>query len=428
MASSATLNSTSASLVPPSVVTPGSSTNHPIRELNILLLGESGTGKTTWINALANYLIYNTLDEAMKGIMQVIIPASFSITDPDTYDTKTIYVGEPDSNESNDEIGESRTRGCKTYVFSIANFKLRIIDAPGIGDTRGIGQNAKNFEHILAYISQYTHLDGICTLLKPNEERLDVRFRYCVKELLSHLHKSAKDNIMFIFTHARATFFKPGDTTPLLKKLLEELSDKGGIDVPFTRDNTFFFDNESFRFLALRHNGIQSSPAETEAFRASWDTSIQEYGKVIDRIARCERHLIRDTLSLNEARQLIGKLHRPIAEITCLIQENIQLAEKYKLERVINGTATIDDELSNAISVPQYSAEIIPLHYPRTVCTSESCTELVLVEGRDEIDYVSHCHDHCYLQGVEQEVIHNPALKNCAAIDRISGTYHISRM
>jgi GTPase SAR1 family protein len=102
--------------------------------VNILLLGESGTGKTTFINALANYLVYNTLDEATAGKMQVLIPASFSITDPQTYDSKNIYVGQPDPNENNDEVGESRTRGCKTYVFTINSIKLRIIDAPGVSE------------------------------------------------------------------------------------------------------------------------------------------------------------------------------------------------------------------------------------------------------------------------------------------------------
>lgn len=220
MVSRATSNASSAMNAVPLVAAAKPPVINQNREINILLLGESGTGKTTLINSLPNYLIYNTLDEATTGKIQVLIPASFSVTDPDTYDTRTIYVGQPDPNENNDEIGGSRTRACKTYGFTIDNIQLRIIDAPGVGDTRGIDQNAKNFEHILAYISQYTHLDGICVLLKPNEERLDVRFRYCVKELLTHLHRSAKDNIMFIFTHARATFFKPGGTAPLLKSLL----------------------------------------------------------------------------------------------------------------------------------------------------------------------------------------------------------------
>lgn len=180
--------------------------------------------------------------------------------------------------------------------------------------------------------------------------------------------------------------------------------------------------------MALRHNNIPSSPPEIQAFRESWDASIKEYGELIERITRCKRHVIRDTLSLNEARQLIGKLHRPVAEIARLIEENILLAERFKSERFNNGTTTVSDPTSDYILVPQYSAEIIFLPYPRTVCTSESCTEFVVIEGRNQIDYITHCHEHCYLTGVEQEVINNPALIGCAAMDRKSGRCHLSRV
>jgi hypothetical protein len=40
-------------------------------EKNILILGESGVGKSTWINALANYMAYRSIDDALQ--VQIII-------------------------------------------------------------------------------------------------------------------------------------------------------------------------------------------------------------------------------------------------------------------------------------------------------------------------------------------------------------------
>lgn len=139
-------------------------------DINILMMGETGAGKSTFINAFANYISYNTLDEATSGDMQVLIPATFNMTDPETFDTKQISIGKPSDDEKCEQVGQSSTQYCQSYSFQIGNRQLRLIDAPSVGDVRGTAQDAKNADHILAYISQYEYLNGICILLKPNTE------------------------------------------------------------------------------------------------------------------------------------------------------------------------------------------------------------------------------------------------------------------
>jgi GTP-binding protein EngB required for normal cell division len=386
----------------------------PSNDINILFLGETGVGKTTFINSFVNYLCYNKLDTALNGEMQVLIPASFFVTDPDTFESTTISIGPESKNEIFSEKGESNTQDCQSYVFSIGTRKLRLIDAPGMGDTRGVTQDAKNFDHILKFISRYDHLNGICILLKPNEQRINILFRFCIKELLTHLHVTAKENIIFVFTNARSTFYLPGTTAPLLKGLLKELRENTGVDVPFVKDNTFSFDNESFRFLATYKRGMRFTPEQTQDFSRSWDVSVNEFACLVSRIVTCKAHAVRDTVSLNEAQQLIRKLTRPIGEIATLIQENIQLAQRHK-HNLLNKPPSIPDRM------PQKNATIVFLDHPRTVCTSDECTRVVMVDGEQKVDYPSRCHAHCHLKGVEQEVIRNPILKHCAAMNKLTG-------
>jgi len=65
----------------------------PLGALNILILGETGVGKSTFINAFVNYLIYDTLDDAMKAKrLDYIVPFSFTTQVVDKSDSSGRFV------------------------------------------------------------------------------------------------------------------------------------------------------------------------------------------------------------------------------------------------------------------------------------------------------------------------------------------------
>ncbi|RIA81662.1 hypothetical protein C1645_789946 [Glomus cerebriforme] len=354
--------------------------------------------------------------------MEVLISSKFTIID-DNYETKTIKLGNDDPNES-EEIGESATRECKSYVFHSAENKLiRLIDTPGIGDTNGLEQDEKNFENILWYISYHKYLNGICILLKPNNSRLNVIFKFCIQELLSHLHKNAKDNIVFCFTNARETHYRPGNTKPLLEKQLEDLKKQSRTDVEIkvNKDTMYCFDNESFRFLAAIKNDMQFTNSEERNFAESWKKSVDESLRLIEYLLKRRPHIIKDTLSLNNARNIVIFLSKPLAEIGQLIQTNINLIRE-KQEEIDNSNKTIN-ELKDRLYISQIDLEPVKLGYPRTVCTNISCIEFLQIERTNSIktDYVKHCCQHCFLRFSKSNVINNKALRFCSAI-KLSGT------
>jgi GTP-binding protein EngB required for normal cell division len=388
----------------------------PEKEINILLLGQTGVGKSTFINAFANYIVNDTLEQAANDEMQAVISSSFSHTGQVDFKDQLIIIGKEDDYEQFKNVGQSNTQLCRSFVFPIGSRNLRFIDTPGVGDTRGLEQDEKNFHEILKYIAQYEHLNAVFIMFKPNEERLNVLFRYSVYELLRHLNVDAKDNIVFVFTNARATFFMPDTTKKLLEELLNNLQKKYNVDVPFSIENSFLFDSESFRYLALRKNGIRLDNEQTQSYTNSWDHSVREYSRLMKHVNKCSRHAVKDALSLNEAEQLVRKLPRPIAETTRLIEENIQLAKDHK-KRVLENPQIASQ------GIPQKDVEIETLKYPRTVCIGENCCRITGKGPNKKTEYISICHDRCYLTDVEQETLADPKIRECEVMDPRKGKF-----
>lgn len=247
--------------------------------INILLLGETGVGKSTFINAFANYLTFDTLPQAPFSEPVVLIPVSFLITTGDNFEEHMVKFTNIEDAENEDfaHPGQSVTQHCRPYAFNLKNSdgrKLQIIDTPGFIDTRGLAQDDYNMEHICQYLKKLSHLDVVCFLLKPNESRLNIFFRLCMARLFDIAGPNIAKKIVFCFTNSRSTFYTPGNTGPLVKQVLQSLAEE--MTVLFKKENVFCFDNESFRYLVARQNNIPFTDSEKEDYEASWKKSVTE--------------------------------------------------------------------------------------------------------------------------------------------------------
>ncbi|XP_072022179.1 uncharacterized protein, partial [Amphiura filiformis] len=285
---------------------------------NILLFGETGVGKSTWINSFLNYNYFADIEEAVNSRdFHILKPSSFTFTQQGK--TDMIRVGESDAYE-NMEVCKSVRKEPRAYVFHVGDQKVRLIDTPGVGDSDGIAQDKKNVDNILSYLNLYDEIHAVCILLKPNNSRLTAMFRFCIQELLTHLHSSAKDNIVFCFTNARATFYQPGDTLPALNR--ELVNSNAGIKA--TPQNYFCFDNEPFRFLACLKNGVKFNQGDINTYAESWNKSVDETKRLFEHINTLPPHKVKNTLNMNEARRIIVAMSKPLAEVAKTIQQNIQ--------------------------------------------------------------------------------------------------------
>ncbi|KAL2609617.1 hypothetical protein R1flu_028190 [Riccia fluitans] len=364
--------------------------------INLLILGQTGVGKSTFINAFFNYLTYDSLEDALAGGVKVAIPCV--VVKRDGYDEEEFRVGENIQTGEEEDLegtlaGASATQICKSHVFKLKDnsMTVRLIDTPGVGDTRGFQQDKENFKNILTTMTQYEYIHGICILLKPDESRLNTYLGFCLSELLTYFHKSAVDNFAFCFTNCRYTDFKLGMTLRPLQKLLKSLKDTTGVEIPINEQTLYFFDNEVFPSLAARSQGFDLNTDMNDLER-SWDKSVEQMTRLLKRFSTIAPHKTEASVSINEVKQIVRNLEEPLSIIT----QNIGLQQKYEEEQ-LKTIQQFDEEISDAqkLLMTSRKVEFLPLDHWRVVCTNPPCVEIVQTNGLPRFNYPTLCHAIC---------------------------------
>ncbi|KIL58586.1 hypothetical protein M378DRAFT_15433 [Amanita muscaria Koide BX008] len=146
-------------------------------EYTILLVGETGTGKTTFLSLLANILTGRS---------------------PNDY-----VFSHDEDNEAGDGDRHSQTNSAKLYEFKSKNgVAVRILDTPGLADTRGLAQDEKHKENIARAIKDNIHVvNAVLILANGTLPRLSAATDYALSTLSSIFPRSLVENIGIIFTN-----------------------------------------------------------------------------------------------------------------------------------------------------------------------------------------------------------------------------------
>ncbi|KAH7175972.1 hypothetical protein EDB81DRAFT_771616 [Dactylonectria macrodidyma] len=387
----------------------------PFEEYNILVLGRSGVGKSMLINALVNYLEFDSLHDAITdpGPLQYIIPCSFSYQDEELNDHQVV-VGKETLWERFSRTGQSSTKKTLTYCFNMDGKTIRFIDTPGINDTEGIDQDHENGKDIFRMLESIDKLSAILILLQPNETRLDAPFKFCITELLSRLHSDTSKNLLFGFTNASGTNFTLGATKGPLDCMLEELQ----TGIARGETNQYFFDSKGFMFLAAYKQNLAYMPGGERDHGMSWAKSASEAHRLITTVMRLPTHDMDMTLKLNRTRTFLEGMAKPLAKFTTstkTAQKKLEDAERELVEVVALG-GDLAEKAKTKITI------VVPVRHdlsrPRTVCAHPSCTSQVKdEEGVLQTVFKTICHDNCDIT-MPDEIKGAEDLINCSPFRR----------
>lgn len=160
-----------------------------INEKTIMLVGATGSGKSTFVDLLANYVFGVRLDD----------PFRFTV------------ISDEDRKKRKDEA-QAQTDSISRYSFNKQagtrlNYRINVIDTPGFGDVRGVERDKKTVEEIRQLFGEtgtkgIQSIYAVCFLLKAPDVRLTESQKYIFKGVLSLFSQDIEKNICAIITFA----------------------------------------------------------------------------------------------------------------------------------------------------------------------------------------------------------------------------------
>uniref|UniRef100_A0A914C7U9 G domain-containing protein n=1 Tax=Acrobeloides nanus TaxID=290746 RepID=A0A914C7U9_9BILA len=130
--------------------------NTKSNEYNILMFGERGIGKTTFINAFYHNVSFTSFEKANTKPPKFLIPGKFLIQ------KLNIEVGDTL------QTSQQGTEASQVYDIMLNNKTFRFIDTPGVNDELDIDENK---QILLSILNNYNNIDFICFCVAPNISR-----------------------------------------------------------------------------------------------------------------------------------------------------------------------------------------------------------------------------------------------------------------
>ena len=258
--------------------------------LNILFVGQTGTGKTTVVNSIINYL--------------------YGVDYNDTFRFQLVSNGD-------DRLGTSQTQAeSQTQYISIYNIpcessfpipkNIKIIDTPGFGDTHGVDQDKKIVDQIERIFKNeetndkgqkcgVEYINAVAIVVKASDTRLTEPQKYIFSSILQIFGKEIEENIIIIVTNADSS--TPGAFASL---------EKYGIPTK----NNIIVNNVAFF-------GDKTDPFQAATNQIYWNLAITAYGKFLSIANSFEaKSLVNSFQVLKQRKNLFEVLHEIQISIT----------------------------------------------------------------------------------------------------------------
>ncbi|XP_063040089.1 uncharacterized protein LOC134435166 [Engraulis encrasicolus] len=331
----------------------------------IMFVGATGSGKTTLINGIINYILGVDWKDNWR----------FKLIDEET-----------DKSQAHSQTSEvTAYQISPTDEFQVP-YSLTIIDTPGFGDTRGIKQDKEITDRIRQFFTNkdgIDEIDAVCFVVQAALARLTHTQRYIFEAILSVFGKNIADNIITLVT------FADGKSPPVLEAIKDVnmpcATEKDGTPVHFKFNNSVLFVDNT------RGHGDEGD----------FDFMFWKMGKASMKKLFCHLDTMQ-TQSLTLTKQVLQErkqLETTVEGVQPLIRKGLSTMEEIRtmhaaLDRHKN-TIEANKDFEYEVEVEKFDTIEIPLGHFITYCHSCNYT----------------CHYPCYIPKDENKN-NCPAMRN----------------
>ena len=152
-------------------------------DLAVVVVGESGAGKSTFLNYVANYFLGGS-----PSALQVIIGSRLHAAN---------VGGAQQTEMASHDQSVSQTQESQQYVFG----RFVFVDTPGLNDTRGVGNDVTNMQLILDAVTRFRTIAALVVVINGSLARFTSSLQLVLTMLASNLPASALGNVFVLLTH-----------------------------------------------------------------------------------------------------------------------------------------------------------------------------------------------------------------------------------
>jgi len=259
----------------------------------VLLLGPPASGKSTFVNCLANYFLEGSLKD-----MKIVIPNALHPV------TEREFPPHSESDIANPAV--NHTQKCETYPFEKKGVMYSFVDTLGLSDSA----DDSFVDRILAAASEGEKLSAIILVVKGSDVHLTDKTIATLQRIKTNFPDILLNNLIIVYTHTMGSSL-----------LFDESS------LPHKPVKSYIMNNSAFSSVALNREGEDAQIEEL-----FWKGSMRKSAEIVTFVELLAQLTIEAGKNMQEYKNTIKT---QVMNATCEIEKQQKLLEILDILRAL---------------------------------------------------------------------------------------------